>query len=750
MSNPTSSESLTDTQDKAIRLAVQTQLAAKLKNLYDITKEKKSDADIKKEAEALLSSKVVTGTTYQQFATNLNEKLNNWMSNKRGQDEKFANEPRLRWTMNGEIGKETIYDVATLKAIVRKVMSCINNNTVRTGGAVKVAGSSKSEGGAITRRVESEDYIPKVPYISVDPKVETKDCGYKTKFVQDKELPQFGVFCKRTSVPGVQQCETKSLPPGKQTVVGVTCKNTSTQVLDGVHVDKVIYRDDETNQEVVTQVVRPVTSTIHSSHTKVERDTNIPYQPLTLKDANRNVIKTESKIPGNSFTFLQKPSAGSSSSKKVVQSKLNLKKGGSSESPVGGAVNQGGAVSISRINGQSVAVLPGQDEVRRMNFKMNERDVEEALLPEHTIPLPKKVKDLQDAQKDPLTWYRAELDGYGVSKALSRRSGFDFSFRYLPHEYCYGAGLEDAKAYLEWLVSVQYKLRAEFPDFMLSTYDIVVDTIATLETSILVCFGRMELKNQYFDRMKILEGARRFEKLMNKYLAYYALKEKAFTWVSPLNPRYKDLDSTPEKNYPKEDETIRLLNELNDALSSAANGEDSPVSDIKRIEKQIDGQTVYVSLDVAYRQSNQFPKNDSNKFDDSKVMAVVEDNFLSFLARLQFRAGYAFNTNNPTVNILMDRDHSRFLSRVDTIRYFETFYALQDEDEQNSSFIRLTEIRKQQAKQNGFSLQSANMPQGKWQPITETKKWPLPPSSVNPPTITITAPPLLSSSTFQF
>jgi hypothetical protein len=271
-------------------------------------------------------------------------------------------------------------------------------------------------------------------------------------------------------------------------------------------------------------------------------------------------------------------------------------------------------------------------------------------------------------------------DSYGTTNSRHRQWGYAFGFRHLPYAYM------TQQQYLEWLVSLSYRLRHEWSDYHNHVYDPLKDTIATVESYILVTLGRLETNDKFFDRRELFYGASEFRSVMHPILAAYAFRPPQKIWRSPLSARYTEGADGSEMM------AIDNVEKLARAVVSIMSNELS----VKE----------FITVNAA----------------DAQVMAIMEDTLMALLARLQFLHGYVLNTYNNTPQVIRDfygpaavEDVSvstlrmnllsigvdgqrRFLNK-ELIRYLEMF---QLDDEADKPLHYLPQLRLKQAQAQGL------------------------------------------------
>lgn len=208
--------------------------------------------------------------------------------------------------------------------------------------------------------------------------------------------------------------------------------------------------------------------------------------------------------------------------------------------------------------------------------------------------------------------------------------GFEFSSKHLPYAY------QVHQLYLEWLVSISYRLKYDYAQYHNHIYDPMVDTTAVVESYILVTLGRLEMADKFFNRRELFQGAQQFADYMHPFIRQYAFNPPARVWFSPLSARYLDDAKGIEAV------AIGNLRTLIGHICACANLKSGAI----------------------------LPPGK-----DSCVMAIVEDTLLALLARLQHLENRVVNTArvcHQLVEELLTTDQQRYLKK-EVRNYLETF-----------------------------------------------------------------------------
>lgn len=346
--------------------------------------------------------------------------------------------------------------------------------------------------------------------------------------------------------------------------------------------------------------------------------------------------------------------------------------------------------------------------MRKKEFKLNELDIANQPIagPEGMMLKPDAwvsnvaLKNMEFATLD---------NSYGTTSLKARQRGFPFAAQDLPYE----ALNESEKEYMAWLVSVSVVMRNLHPDIYEHLFDPVLDTIATMESYILIAIGRLEAQYKMFDRFAILDIhllPKKLHNMMNPTLYIYATAERTNIWISPLSMRYIEIpsnyddddDKNDYKGYPGEFETLTALDSFYQGINSK----------LKEGIKIDDSSKEMVLLPVSIEM-----KTDNN---EKGIMDIMETKFLALLARIQYLAGYAVNTNFDSfkgfVENLLKPEHSKYLKPT-TVAYLRMFQM----ENNTEAFIYLPKLREEQAKQSGKQMpfQTPITVKGRWKDFSD-------------------------------
>jgi hypothetical protein len=545
-------------------------------------------------------------------------------------------------------------------------------------------------GGAVGDQVtETIQYVPTIPRVS-EVRRSTTPCMYERK-VQKGE-GYWAWTCNRTDQPGVKKCDLVRVEDQKQTLVPIQCLQEYVNVLKGFEVQKTS-KEGADGKTTVTQTITPEVQVYGTVTPKGPTGRPIPY---------RDLPKYSEQYPAPAPQF---PNNSQYISMNGVSSQaLDRDLGGGGRAagaaPTAAAASRSGAAA-SRGGAMS---LPSRTNVRDKQFYLTNQDIEDITtgVPSDMIPKPATWANINPPE-DPnqISFYTYD-DSYGSASTSRLQNGFPFSSNYLPFAYMTN------QAYLEWLVSLDYKMRAEFSDEHTHVYDPLLDTIATVETAILVTLGRLEAKRQYFNRPDLFEGKEPFKAVMHRYLRVFAFTPPQNEWYSPLSGRYIALPEKDKGVFPPSEEaalnTLQLLNDL--VVRTALAG--SPASGISEgfriplkyrtfFGNRVNQVANTTLLDPRWSQ------------EDKRVVGIAEDEVLSTLARLQFIHGYAINLNGNedlknTSDALLKPEHRRYLSR-ELVRYLDMF-SLEDGQ---PALHRLPGLRMKAAAERGFVMPKSAM-----------------------------------------
>jgi hypothetical protein len=192
--------------------------------------------------------------------------------------------------------------------------------------------------------------------------------------------------------------------------------------------------------------------------------------------------------------------------------------------------------------------------------------------------------------------------GYGTTDNKHRSYGYAFEFRHLPYEYM------SQISYMEWLITLSYRLRHEWSQYHRHVFDPIRDTIATMETYVLVTLGRLETANVYFIRREMFAGAEPFARVMQDTLQKYVFSPPVRIWKSPIGERY---------------------------LDNAVGVEADAIDDVELL--------AYATVALMKSKLNTSVTIVLDR-DDAQIMGVMEDTMLALLCRMQYLHRHTLNT----------------------------------------------------------------------------------------------------------
>ncbi len=613
-------------------------------------------------------------------------------------------------------------------------------------------------------------------------------------------------------LPSVKKCVLHRVEDKRSVVVPVNCLQEYVNVLKGFDVDKVRYKDTVTGDQLVSETVTPDVDTYGSARITGQGGPAIPYKRLQ-RDGETAADDPTTKVRPGAWTKMAYANVGGASAAPAqAPSPAPARRGGVAPSPiapkivpakVAGAAktapktatkpvipttaaknaspvatqksvskapstlpaktagtaqtagtanagsNQGGAVNAGTMNAGALH-FPSPSAIRKATWELTDQDLDDAdlNLPRDITAMPPEwVNELDPLDKeDQIAFYTA--DDYGSLRSSARQTGFDFSFRYLPFEF-----LREEK-YLEWLVSLDYNLRAHYPDYHFHKFDPVFSTIATVESYILTTLRRLEEKYKFFDRKTLFAGAEPHRNIMHRYLRVYAFAPPTSTWISPISARYSQLPAPNSDQFRKsEAQALGNVRDLNDKIGYAANS-GKLAQDVTAKDPSAPGQPG-IKIPLKYKkigreqdfwlgvegpqstaenynsqEASDLGSNPAMGFYDNRVMGIVEDELLSMLARLQYVLGYVINTNaswftneiSDAQDGLMDLHQSKYLTR-ELNRYLATFQL----EDVNNLFHRLPQLRMAQARQMGIPLPKSIMGsyEAQWPHDMRTAQFPI-------------------------
>jgi hypothetical protein len=501
-----------------------------------------------------------------------------------------------------------------------------------------------------------------------------------------RENGHWSVLCERTGVDGIKQCKLYRIDEQNAKLIKIPIETNEVEVLKGatVNVENV---PGLNGTSAVRQTVQPLVEKYATMRRLPAQDTGITFHRLP-RASDIDTATGEPRI--TSVAEFDNQQLGTN----YVSTQTN---GGSADVKQGGAMNKkkGGAVTV-----------PDPRKLFYHQFKLTDLDVKDAQqrLPDGTVAMPNEWANLG---LDPLganpgdVEYYAYDDDYGTTALHSKKTGFEFHFRYLP------LSVEQEKSYLEWLIGVSMRMRIQHPQHFQFLYDSNVDTIATLEANILNGLARLEAHKVLFSRPKLFGGAASHENQLHKLLRIYALKPPTPIWISPMSMKYTNLpgqvqpDGTITRvasaDVPEPESIVQntLLDIRDELVDLAQNGGGF-----------LDERGTGVKFPT-------FEGPDTTFADGVLAVGVLEAQVMSMLASLQFRYGLVVNfsafgsdTDGGSYEAtLMDNRRKKYLS-ADLKRYLDAFSNPAD----TRIFIRLPELRLRQAEAANIRLPPSTIP----------------------------------------
>lgn len=502
--------------------------------------------------------------------------------------------------------------------------------------------TDKKFGGA----TETTMYVP--TSMKIDRRTVERPCGFQEREVEGPIYMQ--TQCDRTEVAGVQNC--KLVPVGSKVrqIIPAQCTENRFSVLKGVEI-KTTTDDDK---KMMQTTARPVVERISEVVSVRPNGKPIEYEKL-LRTGEAPAGPYEPRLS------IQQMAALPGGPRRDI--------GGGSAIPL----KKAGAVSGGAIDMPETATP----------MKLNETDLDNQVLPvpDGMMERPSAWSDLNP--EGPLNWNMYD-DSYGTTSAKTRQFGFPFRRHHLTYDRL--KFFKHPTDYLEWLISVSYKFRAEYPQFYTYNYDPAIDTEATLESQILNGLGNLEANRKYFDRKDLLGGSSAADKKeMHPILRKYVETPPTDIWFSPLTHRYLRMDADANK-YPEEATTLTNLNTLYGAIVDSLNA----------------GYTSKSNANVRLR----LPVPLKGNTPVMDTMAFAEDYLMGLLERLQY-AGYAYNMGSgavvsATVNSLLSPNERKYL-RDESIKYLELFRL----EDGTQTFVYLPGLRRMMAESHGVKLPEA-------------------------------------------
>jgi hypothetical protein len=485
----------------------------------------------------------------------------------------------------------------------------------------------------------STRFIPSKGPLVASQETRVSPCMYEMQ-VSRGQPGHFIYTASRTSVAGVREMVLQRHENGKFQAVPLECLQEYVDILGSVDVKSTVNSDGSISRTVTPDVTRYSNTTVLDNPT---RRGAVSYEKLRAGGSN---------------------SAVSSKQTKPSQPSLAQSAGGQS---AGGFP------------------LPDPKEALRAEWKFNDQDLYEMQtgVGDDLIEMDSDYSEELKVNPNNVAYYTS--DSYGSVRNQFRRTGFPFLSRYVPY-----AALQDRK-YMEYLVSLEYKLRADFPDFHFHRFDPVVSTIATMESYILTTLGRLETYGMWFNRKAMFEGAKPFAGKMHRYLLKYAFEKPTKIWKSPLAMRYLQVPNRSVNPRPAENTALDNLVAGYESLRSvnvpSNHGEKNPDGSII---------TPYVAIPLQLNYIN--GENPTLGLADIQVRGIVESELLSALARLQYMHGYVLNTGIGAMRAFSADIAARRYYSLPLKSYLESFILSND----SKLYLRLSQLRKFQAQKQGY------------------------------------------------
>jgi hypothetical protein len=551
----------------------------------------------------------------------------------------------------------------------------------------------------------SSRYLPTMPQISQLHR-STQPCMFEHRIGKG---PGFWKWkCDRAGQPGVKKCYLKRVEKDQSTLVPMNCMQEYVNVLKGYDVRKTTTVGPQ-GQTITRQYVTPEVAVVGNVRKLGPAGPGIPVRMTAEQkakldaDAAMRAASPYGQLltEGETIMFGGR-GAGRNAAQQYQQMQMQHQQLQQQQQQQE-MLNRAAGVSRKSLKQQDAATNVGGQYVRlpsrtavRKEVQFGPDDIQNFEL--GSIPgvmkQPEAWADLPAIGQNEIAFY-AHDDSYGTTNNRHRMYGFTFSFRHLPYAYM------TQQAYLEWLVSLSYRLRHEWSQYHNHVYDPLKDTIATVESYILTTLGRLEKDDKFFNRREMFAGAGEFRNVMHPILAAYAFRPPQRTWYSPLSARY---------------------------LDGATGTEALAVDNVERMARAV----VSLMADPPLGVTEVITLNNQ----DAQVMAIMEDTLVALLARLQFLHGYVVNTyyqgetpiairglygpdgeliNGPTTMTEMVRNglltigvdgQRRYLTK-ELARYLEMF---QLDDEPAVALHYLPALRLRQAQQQGLVLPKVSVP----------------------------------------
>jgi len=525
-----------------------------------------------------------------------------------------------------------------------------SGNMNKSNNAMKKAGAEPN-----SVATQSTMYVP--TSLTVDRRVPIeRPCGYQERDVVGPMYWQ--TQCDRTDQSGVQDCKLVPVASKVRQIIPAKCTENQFSVLKGVDLQTQTVTDANGRAVSVQTVAKPVVErykqvvAVRPAGEPIEYERlqrlgepkETPFTPANFTRSGTGTVAHARDLGGGASNFDQK------------------KHGGNAKEEKRAGANVGGAIDMP---------------AKATKLRLNETDLDNQVLP---VPEGMMERPSAWAALDPVGGVHFNMydDSYGTTSARTRQFGFPFKRHHLNYDRLKFFGHETN--YLQWLISVSYKLRAEYSEVYKYNYDAVIDTEATLESQILYGIGKLEARRKFFDRFDIFAGASGFDrKEMHPIIRKYIDTPRTEIWFSPLTHRYLAMDQDDTK-YPDEAATLGNLKQLYTSI----------IDYLKQGYTTKTGDRVVLPVP--------FAKQDITM----DTMAFAEDYLMALLERLQY-TGYAFNTNSDnakgTVEELLDPKQRKYL-RDEAVKYLELFRL----EDGSKTLVYLPGIRRMMASTHGVKL----------------------------------------------
>jgi hypothetical protein len=211
-----------------------------------------------------------------------------------------------------------------------------------------------------------------------------------------------------------------------------------------------------------------------------------------------------------------------------------------------------------------------------------------------------------------------------------------FHERHLP--YAFGINMFP---YLEWLVSISYQLKHEFPDYHTHLYSPTLDTVATVESRILTTLGKLEIAGRVCDRKVLFSNGYTFIHLMAPPLKTYVSLPSTRIWIPPLSARH---------------------------LPGATGDEEATIQNLQKLCR-----CILEHENIVGAKTNWEPSITNEEW---SIMVNAETIFLSILAKLDYLHHWYLNLSSntiaPIVKALTSSPQQRYL-HPNLLKYLTLF-----------------------------------------------------------------------------